>query len=77
MSQVNPKHYTDRAFEVIDIIRDSLTPEEYQGFLKGQVLKYVLRAGKKANTPDISKALWYLNRLDNLNNIVIMEDKAE
>ena len=35
--------------ESIELIEDFLTKEEYIGFLKGQVLKYQLRLGKKDN----------------------------
>lgn len=35
--------------EAIDVIKTMLTPEEYRGFLKGNILKYQLRLGKKDN----------------------------
>ena len=44
----NSKHYELwENFEAIDIIKLALTDEEYKGFLKGNILKYRLRAGKK------------------------------
>lgn len=50
--------------EVIDILKYYLTIDEYIGFLKGNVLKYVLRANHKGNhLEDLEKAQWYLNRL--------------
>lgn len=62
-----PSHYggEDNPFEPIKII------EHYgMGFLDGNALKYMLRAGKKSGEPiskDIEKACWYLSRLrDNL-----------
>ena len=42
-----PYHYNWLRKEVIDIIRDCLTEEEFSGFLKGNVIKYSLRAGIK------------------------------
>ncbi len=33
--------------EALDIIKASLSKEEYLGFLKGNILKYQLRLGKK------------------------------
>jgi hypothetical protein len=33
--------------QAIDIIKASMTKKEYKGFLKGNILKYRLRAGKK------------------------------
>ena len=67
------KHYELwQDFEVIDLIKATLTQEEYQGFLKGNALKYRLRAGKKniendSILKDIEKALDYENELNNIN----------
>ena len=43
-----------------------LTEEEYIGFLKGNIIKYTIRAGKKDDnaTEDIIKAKDYLDYLD-------------
>lgn len=57
-------HYNDGGIECIDAIEASMTPTEYAGFLKGQVLKYVWRyrlKGKPAE--DLKKARYYLDRL--------------
>ena len=68
--QVNhPAHYTDGNIEVIDYIEDKGLIE---GFCKGNVIKYVSRAGKKESASlelldkeiqDLEKARWYLDRL--------------
>lgn len=65
MDNVNhPGHYTAGGIEVIDFLKAKLTQAEYRGFLKGNVIKYLSRAGLKgAETQDYEKALWYLNRL--------------
>lgn len=59
----HPKHYNlfaDDSLESIDAIRILLTPEEFKGFLKGNVLKYRFRAGGKDDTlQDIGKAKQY------------------
>lgn len=56
----HPNHYggENNPLEVINII------EHYElGFHLGNVVKYVLRAGKKGNRKeDLKKALWYLER---------------
>lgn len=57
----HPVHYGGQnAMEVINVI------EHYDlNFNLGNVIKYVLRAGKKngsAYTEDLQKAAWYLNR---------------
>ena len=51
-------HYRGQKYEAIDII------EDYElGFHLGNVVKYVLRSGKKFETiQDLSKAIWYLER---------------
>ena len=61
----NPKHYTqDYTIECIDAIEAALTPAEFKGYLKGQVLKYIWRGPHKNNEQqDYEKAQWYLNRL--------------
>lgn len=63
----HPKHYNlfaDDSLESIDAIRMLLTPEEFKGFLKGNVLKYRFRAGGKDDTlQDIGKAKQYNSML--------------
>lgn len=58
----HPSHYAGK-IEVIDYIRDKLTPEEFKGYCKGNVLKYISRAGKKktaSKAEDLQKAEVYL-----------------
>lgn len=54
----HPAHYQSDRFEVIDII------EAFElNFNLGNVIKYILRAGKKGDRlEDLRKAQWYLNR---------------
>ena len=44
--------YNHGLIETIDVIKMALTPEEFRGFLKGNVLKYELRAPYKHAEPD-------------------------
>lgn len=54
----HPDHYQSSKFEVIDIIDDFDLD-----FYLGNVVKYVLRAGKKDEIlQELKKAQWYLNR---------------
>lgn len=55
-----PTHYTSGEIECIDAIRAALTPEEFRGFCKGNVLKYCWRERQKNGDQDIAKALVYL-----------------
>lgn len=59
----HPSHYTTGKIEVIRIMEDQLTDEEYRGYIKGQVIKYVTRERHKNGLEDLKKAAWYLNRL--------------
>lgn len=59
-----PSHYTAGEIECIDAIKAATTQEEFEGFLRGNVLKYLWRCNLKSNkTEDLNKARWYLNRL--------------
>jgi len=62
----HPPHYTTGFVECIDAIQASMTQEAFLGYCKGNVLKYVWRAGLKgAAAQDLEKAEWYLNRMLN------------
>lgn len=61
-----PSHYADSKIEVIDYIED-----KNFGFCLGNAIKYISRAGKKADNgrnaidkeiEDLQKAIWYINR---------------
>lgn len=60
---VNPNHYKHGKIEVIDIMRDQLSHEEFKGFCKGLIIKYLCRADHKNGLEDYKKAQWYLNKL--------------
>ncbi len=59
----HPSHYTDGEIECIDAIKAQLTEEEYRGYLKGNIAKYVWRERHKGGTESLKKASWYLKRL--------------
>ena len=62
--QVNqPEHYRQGEIECIDAIEAALTPEEFRGFCKGNVFKYVWRMNHKGGASSLAKAGWYLRRL--------------
>lgn len=56
----HPNHYTQGEIEVIDYIRDKLTPHQFVGYCLGNVLKYVSRYRHKGGKEDLSKAAVYL-----------------
>lgn len=60
----HPPHYTAGSIECIDALEAQMTEEEFRGFLKGQVAKYLWRSNHKGQAlQDFQKAQWYLNRL--------------
>ena len=60
----SPSHYLKGRKETIDVIQDGMTDDEYHGYLKGNILKYVSRYKFKGEPlEDLKKAQWYLNRL--------------
>lgn len=64
------EHYRKGDIEVIDFIRDQLTFEEYVGFCKGNILKYVPRSNHKGGAEDAKKAqdynAYWVEALDDL-----------
>ena len=59
----NGEHYRQGGVECIDAIRAALTPEEFRGFCKGNVLKYIWREHHKGGDDDMRKALDYMRLL--------------
>lgn len=59
----HPSHYTTGAVECIDAIESALTPDEYRGYLKGNILKYTWRERTKGGDESMRKAEWYLARM--------------
>jgi len=57
-------YYDTGGISVIDAIYAKLTPDEYRGFLKGNVMKYIMRASfKGCELEDYKKACHYNNLL--------------
>jgi hypothetical protein len=61
--QVGGTHYKDMAVQPWEVMQSVMTHEEFVGFLKGNVIKYSMRQGKKDGTDDAAKALHYLAKL--------------
>lgn len=58
-----PKHYLKGGLECIQVIKAELTPEQYRGYLYGNVLKYMWRWQDKNGLEDLRKAAKYLEWL--------------
>ena len=59
-----PPHY-DGPCECIDAMKYILTPEEFQGYLKGAAFKYMWRHNYKGKAKeDMAKCFWYVGKLN-------------
>lgn len=43
------EHYRKKEMQPIEVMQLVLTPEEFRGYLKGNIIKYTQRAGLKHN----------------------------
>jgi len=58
-----PMHYAAGTIECIDAIEAQLSAEEFRGYLKGNVIKYLWREKHKGGVESLKKANWYLNKI--------------
>tara|TARA_Y100000034_G_scaffold112612_1_gene146764 strand:+ start:667 stop:960 length:294 start_codon:yes stop_codon:yes gene_type:complete len=59
----SPFHYNKGSIECVDAIEAASTKEEFEGYVRANVLKYVWRFRYKDNIKDLKKARWYLDKL--------------
>jgi hypothetical protein len=59
----SPPHYGQGNIECIEYIEDFLNQDEFIGYLRGNIAKYMHRFRYKNGVEDLKKAQWYLNRL--------------
>ena len=76
----NPPHYNRKNIEAICAIEASMEPEEFCGYLKGNILKYLWRYNYKG-TPlqDLEKSEYYLKLLIKKvkESVQLIESKSE
>lgn len=62
---INPSHYRVEGLpEAIDIMNHLMTPEQFEGFLWGNIMKYAYRFGRKGDKGETAgKIAWYANQL--------------
>lgn len=59
-----PDHYNKGAIEAIEAIKASMPDNEFNGYLKGNALKYLWRYDYKGKpVEDLRKCKWYIERL--------------
>lgn len=61
--QVGGDHYQRMTIQPWDVMRACMSREEWLGFLRGNVIKYVMRERSKGGVEDLRKALHYLQTL--------------
>lgn len=61
--QVAGEHYVKNELQPWDVMENWFSAEEFAGFLRGNVIKYVARYRDKDGVRDLSKAAHYLERL--------------
>lgn len=66
--QVGGAHYKEMPIQPWSVMAAVLTPEEFRGFLKGNIIKYSMRAGRKEGSDDAGKALHYIHKLYEVEN---------
>lgn len=66
--QVSGNHYKEMPIQPWAVMEAVLTPEEFRGFLKGNIIKYSMRAGRKQGSDDANKAMHYKMKLKEMVN---------
>jgi hypothetical protein len=62
LTQIGGNHYKEMAVQPWHVMESVLTREEFIGFLKGNLIKYAMRQGKK-DSPDAGKWHHYNQKL--------------
>jgi len=66
--QIGGTHYKEMPVQPWTVMENVLTRAEFIGFLKGNIIKYSMRAGRKGATDeDINKAFHYIEKLNEVN----------
>lgn len=61
---INPDHYKFGKIECIDAILEATKDKNgNEGYLTGNIIKYLWRYEKKGGVEDLKKANWYLSKL--------------
>jgi hypothetical protein len=61
--QVGGDHYKQMPMQPWTVMQMVLTDEEFIGYLKGNIIKYAMRAGHKPDSDDGGKAEHYRQKL--------------
>ena len=61
--QVAGAHYTSKSVQPWQAMEAWMSEEQFKGFLKGNVIKYMARCDDKGGKTDLEKAKHYLDKL--------------
>jgi hypothetical protein len=61
--QVGGDHYKSKKIQPWEAMESWMSPEQFEGFLRGNVLKYIARYKDKDGLKDVQKARHYLDKL--------------
>ena len=64
--QAGGTHYKEMGVEPWTVMQNVLTEEEFIGYLKGNIIKYGMRQGRK-DSPDADKCRHYIAKLQEFN----------
>lgn len=62
-TQIGGEHYRSKEVQPWTAMQSWMTAEEFEGFLRGNVIKYIARYKDKDGVKDVLKARHYLERL--------------
>jgi hypothetical protein len=60
--QVGGSHYTDMTVQPWEVMEVVLDKHEFLGYLKGNIIKYSMRQGKKEGSDDAGKLRHYMDK---------------
>jgi hypothetical protein len=60
--QIGGTHY-DKNIQPWDAMQEWMSEEQFEGFLRGNVIKYIARYNAKGGLQDLEKAAHYLKKL--------------
>ena len=61
--QVGGEHYRSKEIQPWDAMQAWMTPEQFKGFLWGNIIKYIARWQDKGGVEDLRKARHYMDKL--------------
>jgi hypothetical protein len=61
--QIGGDHYKSKKVQPWDAMESWMSPEQFEGFLRGNVIKYIARYKDKDGLKDVQKARHYLEKL--------------